>query len=407
MRSAWHHLAPGLAGALLIGLTATQVRAHSEPHTPQETQAPQEAPTEPPALQALRDSQGPQRAMRALEALGARIAAGERAPDQQAIRLREIATAFRAEPARVWADARNAQALAGFLFNGGDVATVRAILSVAVIADGQKALLDGALAHAEGRTDAARGLLSIDAHTLSADLGAHLALVQATQLSATDAKAALDRLDLARLLMPGSLVEEAALRRALFLLTAGDDVAAWGETVRRYRARFARSAFADNFERRVALSVVARWWRADEASASVLTAVIDGADPASRRALWLASARHALMQGAMAAATAATTKADAYPLTSDHDRGAPDLYRTIAAMLRGDLAAAARMKTLADIPADDRDLWRAALMIADNVRAPMPASSHASMTRDISRENPASGTDATIAHATDLLGDAR
>ena len=49
-----------------------------------------------------------------------------------------------------------------------------------------------------------------------------------------------------------------------------------------------------------------------------------------------------------------------------------NLYRTIASFLSSNVSAAERIKYLANVPRDERDLWRAATIVADNVRAPVP-----------------------------------
>ena len=62
-----------------------------------------------------------------------------------------------------------------------------------------------------------------------------------------NAKAAVELLDWARLLSPGGLVEEAALRREIALLAGAKDVARVAMLTRQYVTRFAASLYAADF----------------------------------------------------------------------------------------------------------------------------------------------------------------
>ena len=72
-----------------------------------------------------------------------------------------------------------------------------------------------------GRTKQGRGLAALNARSLPPTLGAEIALVQSALVAQNDLKATIERLDEARLLMPGTLVEEAALRREIFCRRTG------------------------------------------------------------------------------------------------------------------------------------------------------------------------------------------
>ncbi|MGT2464328.1 hypothetical protein ACVOMV_00165 [Mesorhizobium atlanticum] len=68
-------------------------------------------------------------------------------------------------------------------------------------------------------------LKPIDPMSVPADIGAFLALVKGSLLAADDPAQALALLDEARLLSPGTLVEEAALRRSVGIAAAQGDAA--------------------------------------------------------------------------------------------------------------------------------------------------------------------------------------
>lgn len=322
----------------------------------------------------------PYQAMRALGAAQTRVATGQATSETQAAQLREIAEDFRGQPPAVWDAAPNRQALVTFLFSGGNAASVRAIIAQ-MPAGADKTLADGARANAEGRQAAARDLLlPLEARSLPGDVGGHLALVQGSLLAATDPAAARARFDLARLLMPGSLVEEAALRRAMFLLSArGADAAAFVDIARRYRARYAASAYAGNFERRLTETLVAHWPHAAPAARGLLAGVIEAMPSSTRAATWAAIARRALQETSPSIAREATAHIDADDTVDTGVRRTIALCEAISDLFvgrSGVAGAGQRLRQMLDAaaPGDrDRDLLRAAIMIADNIAAPMPA----------------------------------
>ena len=81
-----------------------------------------------------------------------------------------------------------------------------------------------------------------------------------------DAKAAVELLDWARLLAPGGLVEEAALRREIALLAEAKDVGRAAMLTRQYATRFAASLYAADFFRDLAVAI-ARFGLAPSAAA--------------------------------------------------------------------------------------------------------------------------------------------
>jgi chemotaxis protein MotC len=61
-------------------------------------------------------------------------------------------------------------------------------------------------------------LKDVKPRAIPSSMSGHIALVQGRCLPHSDAPAAIERLDDARLLLPGTLVEEAALRREILLV---------------------------------------------------------------------------------------------------------------------------------------------------------------------------------------------
>ncbi len=192
--------------------------------------------------------------MRALQALQDQVAHGSAAAQAaQAKMLAHVADAFAAADPAVWREPRNAGAAALYLFSAGRAAAVRAVLErhPAFTPEGDR-LVKGALAYAEGQDDIARTLLGgLDPRAMPASLGGHLALVMATLLADKDPARADAMLDAARLLVPGTLVEEAALRRQIFLLADAATLDKFTALSRQYIRRFRSSVFAANFKGRL------------------------------------------------------------------------------------------------------------------------------------------------------------
>lgn len=160
----------------------------------------------------------PYLAVRLLQQLQDQVAHGstaaQAAEPKQLVRIGEVFAA--ADPA-AWTNTRNAGAAVLYLFSAGKPAVVRAAMQRATLSPDNDRLIKGALAYAEGQDGTARALLgTFDPRALPAVLGGHLALVLATLYADTDPQKAGQMLDSARLLVPGTLVEEAALRRRSF-----------------------------------------------------------------------------------------------------------------------------------------------------------------------------------------------
>ena len=210
------------AGALMLSL-ALLSSARGAGTEPAPVAAPAAAPEaarpadERPANPAI----APYQAVRSLQALQDQVAHGSTAAQAaQAKMLVHVAAVFAEAGPAAWKEPRNADAAALYLFSAGRAGAVRDVIARgAAFPPEEDRLVKGALAYAEGQDEIARGLLGkFDPKALPRGLGGHLALVMATLYADKDPARAGAMLDMARLLVPGTLVEEAALRRQIFLL---------------------------------------------------------------------------------------------------------------------------------------------------------------------------------------------
>jgi chemotaxis protein MotC len=125
-----------------------------------------------------------------------------------------------------------------FLLSGGDIPQPPFASTKANALDG---LPEGLMAHIiavlRGDTSSRKAFLEVDPMNLSSRLGARVALAQSA-IDTLDPVEALARLQTVELLAPGTLLEETALRRSIFLhVRTGDHVAAaaaWTRWVKRF-----------------------------------------------------------------------------------------------------------------------------------------------------------------------------
>ncbi len=121
----------------------------------------------------------------------------------------------------------------------------------------EQKILDGVIAYAEGRTlEAEVKLLGLDATSMTPWRGGHLALAQALLTARNNPKQAFSYLKIAGRLLPGTLVEEAALRQTATLAARTSDAAEFSSAVTTYFFRFPNSANLADFEAKVAFQIV-------------------------------------------------------------------------------------------------------------------------------------------------------
>ena len=192
-----------------------------------------------------------------LQRLQVKVARGDAdAPADEAKQLSAIARAITAAPADTWKSAGAQAEAAIFIFGGGPPSSVARLLDANLVPADQQGLLRGALAYALGREKDAEALLgAIDPKTLDARLAGQFAYVAAVIAARQNPEKSIDLLDLARVLSPSTLVEEASLRReALFLASRGepDRSASLAKT---YFARFGVSPYASRFSMDLAAAI--------------------------------------------------------------------------------------------------------------------------------------------------------
>lgn len=218
---------------------------------------PAEETREAESMAAQINARQPHHAVRTLGALQERVAQGEEAALalQRAV-VQDIADELKAFPPEVWQSVRNRQALIKFALSGGDPEQLRVVLSRRLFTAPELPLAEAALAYAEGQRSVALRLLDkVDIYELPPSLAGHVALVKAMVIANGDLARVIGLTDDARLLSPGTLVEETALRLAIEAAISQGNRAKFEAMALRYFRRFPRSPYLAAVIRPVAAAI--------------------------------------------------------------------------------------------------------------------------------------------------------
>ena len=286
----------------------------------------------------------------------------------------EIDRVFADADPSVWQEPTNTVAAATYVFSGGTPDVLRGFATLDPKPAGDERLWRGALAYVEGRQGEAAGmLLDLDIGDLPSRIGGQVALAQAALVVGTDPRRALERLDMARLVAPGTLVEEAAIRRSLLVTEQLKDQDRFEMLVRQYLARFRHSIYAGNFRYRFAAALSRSPVLDDPAQFPRLDALLEQLGPDARRSHYLTIASAAVVSGMMAAATYAAERALALASPESPDLSRARLYRSAALVLEAETFEEAETEfariNVAMLDPADRALHAAIEALASSIRS--------------------------------------
>lgn len=341
-------LLPGVA--LMIALTVPGMHAMAEP---------------------ARTSGEPFELVRSLQAVQDGIARGDTSAHGSHIALiRQIGEKLLAADAGVWSNPQNGQAVVIYLLSGGAPQLVRKLPRDRLNVD--ERLFDGALAYVEGRQDEARELLkSVNPRAIPAGLGGQVALVQGALFARAEASLAIERLDDARLLLPGTLVEEAALRREILLVGQAEDFDKFEFLTLAYLRHYRNSVYAGDFWQRFTSGLTQSSLALDERRFARIVALLEQVDRASRGKLYLVIARAAMLRGRMVVTRLAGERALALSADASPERERAHLFRGAARVLGDEYdGGLAELKAVdrTKLPERDVPLLNAAIQLALDVR---------------------------------------
>ena len=260
-----------------------------------------------------------------------------------------------------------------FVLSGGDASVLKAWGEDLEPKSNEKKLYDGIMAYGRGQTaEAELILLSLDATGFDAMRGAHLSLAQALLASRTNPERAFEFFEKTRLLLPGSLMEEAALRQIVVLAAKTSDRERFSSAAISYLSRFRRSAYVAGFETQLAFHIV----RFEGRDGLLILQDLLKAHPKGWGrciACFLAGiAEQALVAGKIDLARFAAQAA--MPLVAD---GSPEkqrllLYKGAALIVTEDFASgldALNSVRTSDLDPKDKELQSASLALAAKLRA--------------------------------------
>lgn len=203
-------------------------------------------------------------------------------------------------PPEVWEDGKNIRAAIAFVLSGGNPQILRKLLELGnpAIPIEDRSFVEGTLAYVEGREEESKGkLLSVNVQSLPPMLGAQLALVQSALVVRTDPKKSSDLLDFVRLQAPGTLLEEGALRRQVFVASQTGDVKKFLALSSGYLRRYRHSIYAGNFRQRLASALTRIDFGRDQGLFEGVVEMLMDLEPDARRDIYLLAARSSIEQG--------------------------------------------------------------------------------------------------------------
>ena len=178
--------------------------------------------------------------------------------------------------------------------------------------------------------EANRLLRDVDTADLPPTLAGAVGLTQASLTVTENPNRAIILLDGVRLLVPGTLAEEGALRREIFALGQLGELKKFEALAIQYLRRFPHSIYAGNFRQRLAYQLTQFDVGQDEERFAVLNRILNELGLESRRDLYLLIAWTAIQQGKAASALLAADKALALCAPGSPEAMQGRLYRAAA-----------------------------------------------------------------------------
>lgn len=251
----------------------------------------------------------PYQLVRSLQLVQDRIASGDHAALPMQGKLLEITDQrLRDADTKEFKDTKNFHALLVYGMSGGNPATLAIATSRLELSDQDKAMAGGVIAYLRGDPGGAlQALKAVDPMTLPRDLGPFVALIKGSLLAKEDASGALKLLDQARLLSPGTLVEEAALRRSIAVAVATGDAARFALASTQYVARYLHSPYASQFADIFVDGVISLNMAISHDKLDDITAMMD---PEREKVIYLRIARSAAINGLIDLSTFASARAE-------------------------------------------------------------------------------------------------
>lgn len=351
----------------LAVFAAAPALAAGAPKKPAEAAA--EGPPIPPLPVEPADPPGPWRRIRSLQRLQAQMAQGsQEALKAQPDLVAELERAFADADPAVWKDRRNAAAALALLLSGADPQTLRKRFDAGAFGDHADLVAPG-LAFAEGRVGEARARLDeLDGERVGATIAAQAAMALATLTTQIDPDRAHALFDRARLLSPGSLIEETALRRQIRLAEDRMEEARFLALAHQYARRYAASVYASSFHERLPAALARFALAGASDTMAPFERLLAALAEDQRAGSTLAIARAALARGRFALSLSAARRTLELSPTQDPLARVAALYAIVAVVAAEGPTVIARLEAWPPLlTRQEQELQRAALAVARQV----------------------------------------
>lgn len=310
--------------------------------------------------------------MRELRQMQDRLARGDLdAVTKQRALIEQITAEFEKADDEVWKDARNARSVLAFVLSGGDPKVLRGLLLRGQPTGVDTNLARGVHAFVSNRKgEALEHFANVNPLDLEPALAGQIALAQAELLARSDLGRALQKLAEARLLAPGTLIEEASLRRQISILSSQKRFADADKASEIYFRRFPNSAYAGTLKRQIARMTVDRPAVDEKSPLTLLEAAIDRMSRRDRVDMYLEISKEALQRGRRDIVNFAAGRAEQLTDAATLLRRRTQIYLQAmrVASLDADAAKDALEKLNSDdLAKDDAELIRAAQAIAGQI----------------------------------------
>ncbi|MEQ8480839.1 MAG: chemotaxis protein [Hoeflea sp.] len=320
----------------------------------------------------------PYKLIRSLQVVQDAVVSGDHsAMEMQRFLLGVIDSRLRSADEKVFDDPRNVDAALIYAMSGGNPETLEILAIKDKFGNFDNEITTVLRAYLNGRAAKTQEELQevVDIYR-DTPVGPYLTLVAANVTAALNDSSALELFDWARLTAPGTLVEEAALRRSLFIAERNgliDEAISYAQL---YARRFINSPYAGQYADLLVDLVVLNYGKVGE---DRLNAILSFMDRPRKREVYLRIARKAVISGLRDLALIASEKAEELLMPGDEvPKVLAGLYSGMARVPTEGVNAV--LETLNAVPEQqltrrDRALREAArTMAAEVVRKPDPDS---------------------------------
>ncbi len=294
----------------------------------------------------------PAKILRSLQFVQDSVVMGDHsAREMQKYLLETIDTTLRTADASIFEDSRNADAALAYIMSGGNPQTLDYLVARDVQGHFDSRVINVLQKYFSGRGGQVEKIITdILPEYRNGVLGPYLMLIAGNIAVTRDPAASLVFFDDARLTAPGTIIEEAALRRSIIAMIQTKQHDKTLEYVRKYAVRFLHSPYASQFADLFVGFVVESY---GSVSKDNVVEIADLMDPERAEEIYLRIARQASLRGQVELARFATDEAEGLTSKTGDTSRAPlsKLYSGLAGVPSDAVHSAT--DTLASIPNDE------------------------------------------------------